>query len=109
MLKRLFRSLTHSEQLERISEEVGLNAHRLNHLAAQVDLLLRETRLLLGSLGLPPPEIWKGKPQWREGGPAVNAFPNSTLCRQDSFEADYFPYWTDKVGAALSYHRKIWE
>ena len=79
MFKRLLRSLTHSQQLDRISEEVGLNAHRLDHLAAQIDLLLRETRLLLGSISLPPPEIWKGKPHSTEGVPAASAFPNSTL------------------------------
>src|ERR1700722_11681723 len=105
MFKRFFRNTTHSQQLDRLSEEVALNAHRLNHLAAQIDLLLRETRLLLGHISLPPPEIWKGKPYWTDGAPATGAFPNSTLCRQDSFEAAYFPFWTRKVGAALSYHR----
>src|ERR1700722_14206783 len=109
MFKRFFRNTTHSQQLDRISEEVSRNAHRLNHLAAQIDLLLRETRLLLGHMSLPPAEIWKGKPNWSDGAPAVNAFPNSTLCRQDSFETPHFSYWTRKVGAALSYHRKLWE
>jgi hypothetical protein len=109
MFKRLFESLTHSRRLDRISEEVSRNAHRLNHLAAQIDLLLRETRLLLGHMSLPPAEIWKGKPTWSDGAPGANVFPNSTICRQDSFEAPYFPYWTGKVGAALSYHRKLWE
>jgi 2-polyprenyl-3-methyl-5-hydroxy-6-metoxy-1,4-benzoquinol methylase len=97
------------DTLVNVFDEVTANGHRLNHLSWQVDQMQRETRLLLGALSLPPTDLWRGKPGWVEGAPSENAFPNSTLCRQESFEQPYFPYWTRKVGGHPSYHRKAWE
>ena len=88
---------------------INANAHRLNHLSWQVDQLRRENRLLLGYMSLPANELWLGKPPRVDGSPAVSAFPNSTMCRQESFEQPYFSYWAGRVGAALAYHRKLWE
>lgn len=92
-----------------IAETTMFNGHRLNHLSHQIDQLQHETRLLLGYLSLPAPELWTSGPAPREGGPAAGAFACATLCRQDSFEQPYFAHWTRKVGSALSYHRKLWE
>lgn len=82
---------------------------RLDHLSHQVDQLQRELRLLLGNISLPPNDIWRGRPLWAEGAPGENVFANSTLCRQESFEQPYFPYWARRIGAGLAYHRKLWE
>lgn len=64
----------------------------------------REMQLLLGEMSLPEPEIWREvpKPAGRIA-PAANAFPNSCLCLQDSFEQPYFAYWS----AQLGYRRAI--
>lgn len=96
-------------QFRRTARESAMNFHRLNHLSAQVDQLQRETRMLLGYLSLPPTEYWSEGPRSRDGAPVANAFPCSTLCRQDSFEQPYFGYWARKVGWPPSYHRKLWE
>lgn len=70
----------------------------------------RETRVLLGALSLPPAEQWRGRPALHpETAPAASAFPYSTLCRQDSFEAPYFSYWASRLGTVPRYHRKLWE
>jgi 2-polyprenyl-3-methyl-5-hydroxy-6-metoxy-1,4-benzoquinol methylase len=92
-----------------VLEEARQNGHRLNHLSWQVDQLARENRLLMGYLSLPPNALWRGKPEWTEGGPGAVAFPNSTLCRQESFEQPYFSHWTRRLAIGLSYHRKVWE
>src|SRR5579872_4400614 len=92
-----------------LAEQLRRVADRLEGLQAQVERLQRETRVLLGHLSLPPTELWLGKPPLIDGAPAVSAFPHSTLCRQDSFEHDYFSYWARRMGAALIYHRKLWE
>jgi 2-polyprenyl-3-methyl-5-hydroxy-6-metoxy-1,4-benzoquinol methylase len=94
---------------EELLEEARQNGSRLNHLSWQVDQLTRENRLLLGYLSLPPKAHWQGKPPWIDGGPAALAFPNSTLCRQESFEQPYFSYWARRLAIGLSYHRKAWE
>ncbi len=92
-----------------LADETRLNGHRLDHLSAQVDLLTRENRLLLGYLSLPPTELWRDKPHLVGGAPATSAFPHSTLCRQHSFERPYFSFWTHRLGVHLNYHRKVWE
>lgn len=84
-------------------------AEQLEHLTSQVDLLARENRLLLGYLSLPPDEIWRDKRNWVDGGPAVLAYPNSTPCRQESFEQPHFAYWARRLAMGFSYHRKAWE
>jgi 2-polyprenyl-3-methyl-5-hydroxy-6-metoxy-1,4-benzoquinol methylase len=69
----------------------------------------REVRLLLGQAALPPASAWRGLPNAAPGFVDTLVFPNSCLCRQDSFETPYFSYWTEKLGYELHYHRKIWE
>jgi hypothetical protein len=95
--------------IARIEELELANAHRLDHLSGQIDKLQRETRLLLGQLSLPPNALWAPRSFSPDDAPAAQAFPFSTVCRQESFEQPYFPYWTRKVGAGLIYHRKVWE
>lgn len=85
------------------------NGRRIIDLSRQVEELQREMRLLLGEFTLPATELWVGQPCLAEGAPASDAFPYSTLCRQECFEQDYFSYWTQKLGQRLRYHRKLWE
>ena len=109
-LGRLWRDL--KAQWAEIAELERSNARRLDHLSWQVDVLQRETRLLLGHLSLPESSLWRGKPESVVGmsaEPAANAFPCSTLCRQDSFDLPYFAFWVQRLGLALRYHRKLWE
>lgn len=82
---------------------------RLERVAHKVAMDAAEIKLMLAALTLPDASLWKGKPVMIEGAPGVNAFPNSTLCRQDSFDQPYFPYWTRALGEGLRYHRKLWE
>lgn len=110
MIKRLVNFWREAKaQIKQVAGASIGNVHRLNHLSAQVDQLQRETRLLIGYLSLPPTELWRDRLRPGAGSPAVSAFPNSTMCRQDSFEQPYFPYWSAKVGATPVYHRKLWE
>jgi SAM-dependent methyltransferase len=95
--------------LKASAEQARLNADRLNHISYQVDLLTRENRVLMASLALPPMELWRGRLETQEAGPAQHVFPHSALCRQDSFEQPCFPYWMRKLGLPIAYHRKLWE
>lgn len=97
------------DALESVRSTQGHNANRLDYLAWQIDQLQREIRLTTTHQTLPDPALWKGLPLPVAGAPAENAFPNSTMCRQDSFAEPYFPYWTAKIGAVPVYHRKLWE
>jgi len=97
------------QRFNALCDESELNGHRINQLSWQVDQLTRENRMLLSYLSLPGNELWQGRPQWQEGEPSENAFPNSTLCRQESFEQPYFSYWARKLNMGLRYHRKLWE
>ncbi len=78
-------------------------------IAAQLDEHRRETRLMLSSLALPDRALWINKPDMIAAEPAVTAFPNSVVCRQESFDAPYFAYWTARLSEGLRYHRKLWE
>lgn len=78
-------------------------------LSAALEEHRREMRLLLGQLGLPDPALWRAKPDPIVGAPSQNAFPNASVCRQDSFETPHFAYWTARLGEGLRYHRKLWE
>lgn len=69
----------------------------------------REMRNVLRGLSLPDEAIWRNQPPLVPGQPAENAFPASTICRQSSFEAPYFSFWTARLGEGLRYHRKLWE
>ena len=69
----------------------------------------REMRAVLAALSLPPQQEWLHRPPLIPGEPAVNAFPQSVVCRQSSFEQPYFSYWTTRLGEGLRYHRKLWE
>jgi hypothetical protein len=89
---------------------------RLDEIQSEVRLLLdrqaeqhRETRMLLGQLSLPPGVDWVKTNGGIAEAPAKMAFPNSTLCRQDSFETGYFPYWMTQLRQLKIYHRKLWE
>lgn len=96
-------------QFKSVVANTEANADQLKRLSRQVEQMQRETRLLLGALTLPQPEIWRDKPPVIEGAPADNAFPRSTMCRQDSFDHAYFHYWVRRVGSNFYYHRKLWE
>jgi hypothetical protein len=110
MSRQLFERLQRVwRQFNEISENTRLGAQRLDDLSAQVDQLARENRLLLGHLSLPPDNIWRDKRNWIAGGPAFCAFPNSTPCRQESFEQPHFPYWSRRLAMGFCYHRKAWE
>lgn len=82
---------------------------QLTDLKAQLDEHRRETRLMLSALALPDRSLWMSKPDMVAAEPAVNAFPQSVVCRQESFDAPYFAYWTARLGEGLRYHRKLWE
>lgn len=69
----------------------------------------RETQLMLSALALPERAHWVDRPAMIQGEPAENAFPHSTVCRQESFNQPYFPYWTARLHEVLRYHRKLWE
>lgn len=98
-----------AEKLDQLDRFVRLGDQKLDHLAWQVDLLTRETRLLLGRLSLPPTELWRGRPVAQPGEPGASVFAASSLCRQQDFEQPYFAYWCRRLAAYLSYHRKVWE
>lgn len=82
---------------------------QLAQIAAKLDERQRETYLLYNSLAVPPAELWRGLPVMVEGAPATSAFPKAAACRQDSFDAPYFAYWTRRLHEGLRYHRKLWE
>ena len=69
----------------------------------------REMRAVLSALSLPPQQEWLHRPPLMAGLPAANAFPQSVVCRQSSFEQPYFSYWATRLGEGLRYHRKLWE
>ena len=106
------------EQRQAVGDAARLDRlqQRLDEMQGEVRLLLdrqaehhRETRLLLGQLSLPPGIDWARQNQGLVPAPGVNAFPHSTLCRQDSFEQPYFPYWMARLRQMQIYHRKLWE
>jgi len=68
-----------------------------------------EVRLMLAALSLPEPVLWQGLPVAVEGAPGIDVFPNSTICRQESFDQPWFAWWTRQLGESLRYHRKLWE
>jgi hypothetical protein len=107
-------ALQHALHEARVSNEQHIH-RETTRLSDQLNLILRhqqidqrETRLLLGQLSLPPGAAWRDRLQ-PGGAPGEKIFSESVLCRQESFEAPYFPYWTAKVGHGLHYHRKLWE
>jgi 2-polyprenyl-3-methyl-5-hydroxy-6-metoxy-1,4-benzoquinol methylase len=84
-------------------------AARLDHLSWRIDYLHRETRILLGRLGLPAKESWAAPQHLADGAPATDAFSSSVLCRQADFEQPFFGFWTRRLGTSVRYHRKLWE
>lgn len=82
---------------------------QLNKIAASLEEHRRETRLLYEALALPPRSLWEGSPMMVDSAAALAAFPHSTPCRQDSFDAPYFAYWAGVLRQPLRYHRKLWE
>ena len=83
--------------------------HAIGDLSRQLQAGLREQRTVLKRLSLPPVDLWLGRPFQGPGAEQYGVFPYSTLCRQESFEAPYFIYWTRKLALFLNYHRKTWE
>jgi SAM-dependent methyltransferase len=88
----------------------------LEALRYQLDLVLsqqtefhREVLMLLGQASLPPTSAWRGGPRALPGLAPGSVFSHSTLCRQDSFDTPHYAYWSQKLGYAPRYHRKIWE
>ncbi len=81
----------------------------LRNVTAHVERMTRESRTLLGALSLPPAETWNDGPRHRPGKPGAEEFPNSTLCRQESFERPVFHYWIQQLQQQRVYHRKLWE
>jgi hypothetical protein len=112
-LSRWTRALNHGrdvyQDLSLLSRQALAMGRRVDDLGVSLDEMKRELRLVLSNLTLPPDEVWRNQPPVVAGAPAACAFPYSTMCRQESFQADYFPYWTAKIGQALRYHRKLWE
>ncbi len=82
---------------------------QVTNIAAQLDEHRREVRMMLSNIALPDRALWMTKPEMVAAEPAANAFPNSVVCRQESFDAPYFAYWTARLVEGLRYHRKIWE
>lgn len=92
------------------ASQMTSHGHAINALSQKVDLLLREQRAVLRRLSLPPVGLWRGQPAQMAAVPqSWGVFPYSTLCRQESFEAPYFSYWTQRLAMVLNYHRKTWE
>lgn len=97
------------DQLDAVAASTRANVDRLDHLSRQVDVLQRESRVLLSQLTLPPTALWLGRPAAHPGDPASAAFPCSTLCRQESFDQPWFSHWARRLAQPLRYHRKLWE
>lgn len=89
--------------------DMRLLGRQIAGLRAELEEHRRETRLMLGALALPDRALWLSKPEMVAGAPASSAFPASVVCRQESFDAPYFAYWTARLGEGLRYHRKLWE
>lgn len=102
--------------LSRLGTRIRRSEDRLRDLSASQAELRRafddhrlEMRLVMGALSLPDASQWRNLPPFVPGQPAVNAFPHSTVCRQESFREPYFSYWAARLGEGLRYHRKLWE
>ncbi len=78
-------------------------------IAMQLEEHRRETRLMLSAIALPDRSLWMARPEMIAAEPASSAFPMSVVCRQESFDAPYFAYWTARLCEGLRYHRKLWE
>lgn len=98
-----------TRQAEQVTSKFQTAFSQINALTLALEEHRRETRLLYNSLALPERAVWYGQPPMIAGEPAHFAFPNSTLCRQESFETPYFSYWTQRLCEGLRYHRKLWE
>ena len=107
-MRRLFRFLSDFSQINKRLEALENFSHLTLGAVAESR---RETRTLLSALSLPDASIWQGKPVLPAdlGGPGAPTFPNSVVCRQDSFEQPYFAFWCVRLGEYLRYHRKLWE
>jgi len=85
------------------------SARQLAALQTRVELLERQIRDL-SALRLPDEGLWLGQPRLREDRKAgVDVISHSRPCRQADFETRWLPYWADRLGERLRYHRKLWE
>jgi len=95
--------------INRIPGRLTLMERNITQIWVALDTHVREARLKFDEMSLPPEVQWRNQPPLLDGTPADQAFPNSTLCRQESFQQPYFSYWTIRLGQGLRYHRKLWE
>ena len=81
----------------------------LGPLLARIDTLERQVLAL--SMGrLPDSELWRGQPPLlADGDPGVAVVTTGTLCREAHYREPWFSFWTEALGEALRYHRKLWE
>lgn len=97
--------------LAHLDRRVNESTHASSVAAARLEVLSRELRLLARQATLPPAHAWKGGPTPNVGlaEPAEPATMRSTLCRQESFETEWFAAWLKRLGHGPRYHRKLWE
>ena len=96
-------------QLAHVDARVNENTHATSVVAARLETVIREQRLLARLLTLPPPHEWRGGPKVRHEPTGNTGFSKSAVCRQDSFETSTFREWLLRLGEAPRYHRKLWE
>jgi hypothetical protein len=104
--ERLARIAGLHRQLADLAERVTGNTRRIDVVAARLEVLIRENRLLAQQLSLPPAPLWKDGPPPSTGAIAAVAFPSSMVCRQESFEQPLFHRWMERLGYTPRYHRK---
>lgn len=103
------RTLRYLKRLYRLPSETKAIRQNLAQLTAEVEVHIRETRVVLNHIALPERSLWDGKPTMTPGTPGQSIFPNGALCRQADFDTSYFHFWTARLGEGLRYHRKLWE
>jgi 2-polyprenyl-3-methyl-5-hydroxy-6-metoxy-1,4-benzoquinol methylase len=113
MIRRLW-SLARSarrrvSELVHVDARVNENTHATSVVAARLEAVVREQRLLARLLTLPPSREWRGGPQVRHERIDNDQLSRSAVCRQDSFETPAFQEWLRRLGEAPRYHRKLWE
>lgn len=85
------------------------SARQLAELQTRVEHLERQMRDLC-ALRQPDEGLWLGQPVMREDRrPGTDVLDQSRPCRQADFDTPWLPYWADRLGERLRYHRKLWE
>ena len=96
-------------QLAYVDARVSENTHATSVVAARLETVVREQRLLARLLTIPPRQQWLGGPTARDELSGNEGLSKSAVCRQDSFESPAFLEWLRRLGEAPRYHRKLWE